>query len=256
MPPEFPLSKQNTECGADDHPCHFSRGRGFRRLAFALPAVQDRGPSTAETRSMDPATLLAFTIALTIAAALPGPGMTAIVARALAVGFWGTMPMVLGLIMGDMVFLTCTALGLAALATTFSTVFTVVKLVGAAYLLWLAWQLWTTKPHADVVEASRRPDRSAWRVALGGLTLTLGNPKTIIFYMALLPTVVDLATLTPLGYFEMAAVVFVDLIAVGAAYAAMAARARVFFRDPKARRLLDRTAGTMMAGAAVAVATR
>ena len=205
---------------------------------------------------MDPTTLLTFTIALTIAAAVPGPGMTALVARALAVGFWGTMPMVLGLILGDMVFLTCAALGLAALATTFSTVFTLVKFAGCAYLLWLAWALWTAEPHADRVEASARPEPSSWRVALAGLTLTLGNPKTIVFYMALLPTVVDLAALTPLGFAEMVVIVFVDLLAVGAAYAAMAARARRFFRDPKARRILDRTAGTMMAGAAVAVAAR
>ena len=205
---------------------------------------------------MDPTTLLAFTVALTIAAVLPGPGMTAIVARALAVGFWGTMPMVLGLILGDMVFLTCAALGLAALATSFATVFTVVKFAGAAYLLWLAWQLWNAPPHADSVEAAKRSERSTWRVVVGGLTLTLGNPKTIVFYMALLPTVVDLAALTPLGFVEMSVIVFLDLLVVGAAYAAMAARARLFFRDPKARRLLDRTAGTMMAGAAVAVAAR
>jgi len=143
-----------------------------------------------------------------------------------------------------------------ALATTFSTVFTLVKFAGCAYLLWLAWSLWTAAPHADRVEASQRPEPSSWRVALAGLTLTLGNPKTIVFYMALLPTVVDLAALTPLGFVEMVVIVFVDLLAVGAAYAAMAARARRFFRDPKARRILDRTAGTMMAGAAVAVAAR
>lgn len=205
---------------------------------------------------MDITTLVAFTIALTIAAAIPGPGMTALVARALAVGFWGTMPMILGLIMGDMVFLTCAALGLAAIAKTFATVFTVVKFAGAAYLLWLAWQLWSAKPHGDTVNAAERPEHSALRVALAGLTLTLGNPKTIIFYMALLPTVVDLGSLTALGFVEMSVIVFVDLLIVGAAYAALAARARNFFQDPAARRILDRTAGTMIAGAAVAVAAR
>lgn len=205
---------------------------------------------------MDTTTLVAFTIALTIAAAVPGPGMTALVARALAVGFWGTMPMVLGLIMGDMVFLSCAALGLAAIANTFATAFMVVKFAGCAYLLWLAWQLWATTPRGDTVNAAARPERSAWRVALAGLTLTLGNPKTIVFYMALLPTLVDLAQLTPVGFVEMVAIVFVDLLAVGAAYAALASRAREVFRDPKARRFLDRTAGTMMVGAAVAVAAR
>ncbi|TBW40441.1 LysE family translocator [Siculibacillus lacustris] len=205
---------------------------------------------------MDPTTLVAFTLALTIAAAIPGPGMTALVARALAVGFWGTMPMVVGLICGDLVFLTCAALGLSAIAQTFATVFTLVKFAGAAYLLWLAWQLWTTAPHATEVGAAARPERSPARVWLAGLTLTLGNPKTIIFYMALLPTVVDLAKLTTVGFVEMSAIVLIDLLVVGAVYAWLAARARDFFRDARARRILDRTAGAMMAGAAVAVATR
>ncbi|MBV5263753.1 LysE family translocator [Pinisolibacter aquiterrae] len=205
---------------------------------------------------MEPTTLLAFTVALTIAAMVPGPGMTALVARALAVGFWGTVPMIFGMIAGDLVFLSCAALGMAALAATFATVFTVVKFAGAAYLLWLGWQLWTAPAHTDAVAATRAPSHSPGRVFLGGLTLTLGNPKTIIFYMALLPTVVDLTSLTPLGFVELVAIVFVDLTVVGAAYAALAARARDFFRDASARRILDRTAGAMMAGAAVAVATR
>lgn len=205
---------------------------------------------------MEPATLLAFTIALTIAALVPGPGMTAVVARALAVGFWGTLPLVVGMILGDLVFLSCAALGLAALAATFATVFTVVKFAGATYLVWLAWQLWTAPPQSEAVEASRGAVRSWSRVMLGGLTLTLGNPKTIVFYMALLPTVVDLTGLTAIGYLELVAIVAVDLAIVGAVYAAAAARARDFFRDASARRILDRTAGAMMAGAAVAVATR
>lgn len=205
---------------------------------------------------MEPATLVAFTLALTIAAAVPGPGMTALVARALAVGFWGTVPMIFGMILGDLVFLTCAALGLAALAAGFATLFTVVKFAGAAYLLWLAWHLWTSAPRTDSVAAAAAPARSAGRVALGGLTLTLGNPKTIVFYMALLPTVVDLTGLRFVGYLELVAIVFVDLLIVGAVYAAAASRARDFFRDVSARRLLDRTAGAMMAGAAVAIATR
>ncbi len=205
---------------------------------------------------MEPTTLLAFTVALTIAAFLPGPGMTAVVARALAVGFRGTLPLVLGMILGDLTFLACAALGLAALANTFETVFTVVKWAGAAYLVFLAFQLWTAKPQADEVSAERGAQRSFLRVTIGGLVLTLGNPKTIVFYMALLPSVIDLATLTPVGFLELAAIVFVDLAIVGAVYAGLAAKARGFFRDAGARRILDRTAGTMMVGAAVAVATR
>jgi threonine/homoserine/homoserine lactone efflux protein len=205
---------------------------------------------------MNPTTLVTFTVALTIAAAVPGPGMTALVARALAVGFWGTVPMVLGLICGDLVFLSLTALGLAAVAQTFASVFLVVKFAGAAYLLWLGWKLWHAAPEAQTVTAQRGAERSTARVVLSGLTLTLGNPKTIVFYMALVPTLIDLADLTALGFVELMVIVAVDLLVVGLAYAALAARARDFFRDARARRILDRVAGTMMAGAAVAVATR
>ncbi len=205
---------------------------------------------------MDTTTLVTFTIALTIAAVVPGPGMTALVARALAVGFLGTVPMVLGLICGDLVFLACAALGLAAVAQTFAGVFLVVKFAGAAYLLWLGWQMWRTTPETQTVTAARGAERSSLRVALSGLTLTLGNPKTIVFYMALLPTLIDLSSLTAVGFAELVVIVAVDLAVVGLAYAALAARARDFFRDAHARRILDRIAGTMMAGAAVAVATR
>ena len=205
---------------------------------------------------MDTTTLVTFTIALTIAAVVPGPGMTALVARALAVGFLGTVPMVLGLICGDLVFLACAALGLAAVAQTFAGVFLVVKFAGAAYLLWLGWQMWRTTPETQTVTAARGAERSSLRVALSGLTLTLGNPKTIVFYMALLPTLIDLSALTAVGFVELVVIVAVDLLVVGLAYAALAARARDFFRDAHARRILDRIAGTMMAGAAVAVATR
>lgn len=205
---------------------------------------------------MEPTTLSAFAVALTVAALLPGPGMTAVVARALGHGFWGTMPLIFGMIAGDLVFLSCAALGLAALAATFATLFVVVKIAGAGYLLWLAWRLWTAEPHAERVGAARGGDRSVPRVLLGGFVLTLGNPKTIVFYMALLPTVIDLSGLTAVGFGELVAIVFADLLLVGAAYAALAAKARDVFADTSARRILDRTAGAMMAGAAVAVATR
>ena len=91
-------------------------------------------------------TLLAFALAFFVAAASPGPGMAAVVARGLGGGFRGAFPMVLGLVLGDLVFLTTAAFGLAAVARTFGALFTLVKYAGAAYLLFLAWKLWTTPP--------------------------------------------------------------------------------------------------------------
>jgi threonine/homoserine/homoserine lactone efflux protein len=203
------------------------------------------------------AELITFAVALFIAAASPGPGMTALVARALAAGVLGTVPMLVGLIVGDLLFLAATAFGLAALAHTFAGVFLAVKIAGAVYLAWLAWKLWTSPPAEIVVEGDRAAvTRFEWRGVAAGLSITLGNPKTIVFYLALLPSLIDLGSLTALGLGELAVIVVLDLALVGMAYIVAAARARVLFRNARARRILDRTAGTMMAGAALAVVAR
>ena len=201
------------------------------------------------------ATLLTFSIALAIAAATPGPGMTAIVARALGSGFERTLPMVVGLCIGDIVYFSAATFGLATIAQTFGTVFMVIKYVGAAYLVWLAFKLWTAKPHGETVAAEASTE-STLATVWAGLFLTLGNPKTMVFYLALLPSVIDLDRMTPATFVELSVVAVIILLVIGGAYAAAAARARHLFADARARRILDRTAGTMMAGAAVAVATR
>ncbi|MEJ1156864.1 LysE family translocator [Prosthecomicrobium sp. N25] len=203
---------------------------------------------------MDPATLVAFTIALALAAASPGPGVVAVVAKALGTGFRGALPMVLGLVLGDLTYLSFAAFGLAALAQTFGTVFLAVKWVGAGYLAWLAVRLWTAAPTGARLEAAG--ETGAMRTFLGGLALTLGNPKVMVFYLALLPSLVDLPALTTTGFAELAGVVVVVLLAVIGGYAAAAARARDLFRSPGTLRWLDRAAGTMMAGAAAAVVAR
>ncbi len=90
--------------------------------------------------------LLVFAGALTVAAASPGPGIAAIVARVLGRGTQGAAAFTAGLAIGDVVWLTFAVTGLAVLAQTFHGVFLVVKYAGAAYLLYLAWKLWSARP--------------------------------------------------------------------------------------------------------------
>ncbi len=79
-----------------------------------------------------------------------------------------------------MVWLTFAVLGLAALAQAFHEVFLVVKYAGAAYLLYLAYKLWTAPATAREVAAEEKTEHPA-KLLLGGLAITLGNPKTIVF---------------------------------------------------------------------------
>lgn len=203
---------------------------------------------------MDLVTLLTFSVAFAIAAASPGPGMAAVVARGLGGGFASAFPMVLGLVCGDLVFLSLAAFGLAAIAQSFGMLFTVIRWAGAAYLLYLAYKLWVAVPDPEQVKA--KAAEHPVRTVLAGLSLTLGNPKTIVFYLALLPTLVPLERITLLGFAELAAIVAVLLTLIGSAYGLAAAGAREVFRSPRALRRLNRFSGAVMAGAAAAVVAR
>lgn len=203
---------------------------------------------------MDTTSLVTFALALGLAAAIPGPGIAAVVGRALGSGFRPTLPMMAGLIAGDLVYLSAAALGLGVIAASFGSVFVVVRWLGAAYLVYLAIRLWTAKEGHGLAAVSGTG--GALSTFAAGLAVTLGNPKVILFYLAILPTIVDLGGMTARAFAEMSAVVVLDLVVVIGAYAALAARARLMFEKPSARRILNRLAGASMMGAAAAIAAR
>jgi threonine/homoserine/homoserine lactone efflux protein len=195
-----------------------------------------------------------FAAAYFAALVLPGPGVTALVARVMARGPHGTPAFVAGFVVGSLVWFAIAATGLAMLASTFATVFVAIRYAGAAYLLYLAWKLWTA-PVRPMGTASDSPEDRG-RLFLTGLAINLGNPKVIVFFLALLPTVVDLRSLTPLGFAELAAIVIAVASSVLTAYAMAAARARRLFRSTRAVRLMNRGSAAVMAGAAATIAAR
>jgi threonine/homoserine/homoserine lactone efflux protein len=197
----------------------------------------------------------AYSGALALAAAIPGPGITALVARALGSGFRSSLFMSLGLIVGDLAYLTAVVLGLAFVAQSFGLAFLAIKWLGVAYLVWLAWRFWTGGITAEKVEA-KKGEGGPCAAFVSGLVLTLGNPKTMIFYLAITPTVIDLTSITPADYGILAAITVVVLLLVLVPYLALAAQARWLLRTPRALKALNRTAAGFMAGAALAIAAR
>jgi threonine/homoserine/homoserine lactone efflux protein len=199
--------------------------------------------------------LLTFCAVYALAVATPGPGIAAIIARSLAHGFKGAPAFVAGFVIGDLVWFTIAATGLAALAKTAEMLFIGIKWVGVAYLLYLAFKLWTAP--AQRVEVRDDDGRQhGWRAFMASLMLTLANPKAILFFLALLPTVIDLASMNTLRFIEISLAIAIVLPAVLFAYVFLAARAREMFTTPKSVRRLNRGSGLAMAGAAVVVATR
>jgi threonine/homoserine/homoserine lactone efflux protein len=200
--------------------------------------------------------LLLFSLVYALAVATPGPGIAAVVARALGRGTHGAPAFIAGFLAGDLLWFTLAALGLAVLAERAHTLFVGVRFAGAAYLLYLAWRLWNA-PAAALDPGAQLPrGERPLQSFLGALALTLGNPKTMVFFLAVLPTVIELRHLTVGGFLEIALVIVLLLPCVLGAYTLLAARARVRLARPHTVRWIQRGTGAVMAGAAVAVATR
>ncbi|TPL45413.1 LysE family translocator [Mesorhizobium sp. B2-4-6] len=198
---------------------------------------------------------LAYSAALGIAAVIPGPGVTALVARALGSGFRSSLAMSFGLMLGDLTYLTAVVLGLAFVAQTFGVVFLAIKWAGVAYLAFLAWRFWTSGVTPETVE-SRKAKGGLVSSFAAGLTVTLGDPKTMIFYLAITPTIVDLKTITLADYAILAMLTVAVLFVVLVPYLVLAAKARWFLKSPRALKVLNRTAAGFMMGAAAAIAAR
>jgi threonine/homoserine/homoserine lactone efflux protein len=198
--------------------------------------------------------LLTFCAVYALAVATPGPGIAAVIARSLTHGFKGAPAFVAGFLLGDLVWFAIAATGFAALAKTAETVFVAIKWAGVVYLLYFAWKLWTAPAERVAVAGDDREHGLSAFVA--SLMLTLANPKAILFFVALLPTVVDLTTMNAVTFAQVSLAIVVVLPIVLFSYVFLAARARELFTTPRAVRRLNRSSGVAMAGAAVVVATR
>ncbi len=200
---------------------------------------------------------LVFVFALTLLGLSPGPAWAAVVTTAIGRGFPRAAAMSLGIGLGDVIFLLLAVFGLAVLAEALGSFFFVVKLLGAAYLIWLGIALWRSPPQVDLSSARSGGGLGPF---LGGFALTLGNPKVIAFYLGFLPALMDLQILTRGQLVLVTATTFSVIAGVLMAYAALAARSRQFFANDErggfARRLLGRVMGSTLIGTGVVVATR
>lgn len=202
---------------------------------------------------MDLTALVIFAGALAISAGSPGPSIAALVARVLTRGYSDVMPFLFAMWLGEAIWLACAVFGLVAIAQTFQGLFAVIKYAGIAYLLYLAWKMWTAPSTIEEHEIALRT--SPLRMFLAGFAVTIGNPKIMVFYVALLPVIIDLSQVTLLAWAELTVTMLVVLVAVDLAWVLLASRARRFIRSPRAVRLTNRAGATVMAAAAAAMAT-
>lgn len=205
----------------------------------------------------------ALVAATFIFAAIPGPGVTAVVSQALARGLRPALLWGLGIVLGDACYLLLAMLGLSWVAGQLGGAFVVPKWLGAGYLAWLGLRCFMAEKGQEAAAEAKEdpkgpkgPKGPVGKTFLGGLCVSLGNPKVIAFYCGFLPGFVDLPSLSGADMLLVAALILPTCYSVVAGYAWLGSRGHGALASGSGRtwRWARRGAGAVMLGTAVAVA--
>lgn len=196
--------------------------------------------------------MLAFFLAATVIIAIPGPSVLFVIGRALSHGRTTALASVLGNAAGCVLVLVLVALGLGTIVQSSQVAFTVLKVAGAAYLVWLGVQAIRHRDALDP-EAIAKADTgpiSAWAAGRQGALVGLTNPKVYVMFAALLPQFVAPAAGSPqLQMLVLGAVMIVVGIVSDGVWAVAAAQLRqVLTRTPRRSRAVIGTGGVLMIG--------
>lgn len=197
-------------------------------------------------------TWAAFAAATAVLLVIPGPTILLVISYALGQGWRTAFPMAVGVALGDFTAMTLSMLGVGALLATSATVFTALKWVGAAYLVYLGVKLFRA---GGSLNAEPRKDATSALKMLGHAWLvTALNPKGITFFVAFLPQFLDAKAdfWTQMLIFEATFITLAFANALG--YALIASRARSVVSNPRAIGLFNKAGGTLLIGAGIATA--
>jgi len=191
-------------------------------------------------------TLVPYLGACLLLAIVPGPTVTVIVANALARGTGAGLAIVAGTQAGFLVMTLVVALGMQALVAFMGWAFDWIKLVGAAYLVWLGWRMWHSRGELGTARAERGKSRTA--MAVEGFLVILSNPKALIFLGAFLPQFVDVTQPTFPQVMLLGLLFMLVAGSTDAIYALIAGRARNLLSAARVR-VVSRVSGlVLMAG--------
>ena len=197
-------------------------------------------------------TWLAFLLAATLIAVSPGPGAATSMSVGLRHGYWAALRAILGLQSALVIQLSIVAAGLGALLAASTTAFNIMKLLGAAYLIWLGIQKWREAPQAVEGENIAMPPSGLF---VQGLLVNLTNPKAIVFIAALTPQFIDPGRPQWLQFLILAATMCgVDTV-VMSGYALLATHLRRWLNDARAMKAQNRFFGGIFVGAGMLLAT-
>lgn len=194
--------------------------------------------------------ILTFALASIIFVMTPGPGIFASIAKAMAQGAKSVLPMSVGLALGDIIYVVLSVYGLSVLATNFHEVFVAVRIIGACYLFYLAYKMWTATPNQGERVSKPADKRDVLGSLVGGFLISISNPKVILFYVSLLPSFFPVATLNVVDTVIISVITFISVVVGIMIYAIAASYAQKQLSKPQTRRIFNRVSASLMGGAA------
>lgn len=198
--------------------------------------------------------MAAFAAGMIFWAALPGPGLAIVISRALGSGRGAGFAVIAGLVLADILFLAIAFIGLLAIAAALGPMFLIVKYAGAAYLIWRGYRLLVASGGPVAVET--QPRGALWQDVGLGLVATLGNPKAILFFGSLMPTLIDMTAVAAVDFLVLAGIVAGVSFIIYGACVLLADRTRHLLASDKAARRLRKVTGSIFIGSGVLVAAR
>ncbi|WP_375256496.1 LysE family translocator [Streptomyces sp. PKU-EA00015] len=190
---------------------------------------------------------------LALLTVVPGPDMAVVTKRAIASGTAEALRTAAGITTGLLVWGVFTVVGLAAILAASAEAYFVVKILGAAYLVFLGLQaLWQSRRSAPRTAESKTTGSGG--AYLTGLTTNVLNPKIAVFYTGLLPTLAPHGLPTAAGMGLLVLLHAALTLTWLGSYTYLVSRARSVFERPRVRRLLDRVTGVVLIGFGVRVA--
>ena len=198
---------------------------------------------------------LAFAAAAAVVIAIPGPTTLMVTGHAMSSGTRVALASLLGVALGDFTAIAASVLGLGAVLAASAEAFTILKWIGAAYLVYLGIKLWRA-PAVPLGTAAVHGGRRSMRRAIAeSFSVTLLNPKGLLFFAAFLPQFIDPHQPT-LPQVVILALTFEVLASSSLGiYILMTSRARRVMDSPRAIRIMNRAGGTMLIGAGLLTAS-
>jgi threonine/homoserine/homoserine lactone efflux protein len=183
--------------------------------------------------------------------AIPGPTILLVLSYSIAHGRRATVPVVAGVALGDSVAITLSLIGLGTLLAASAFWFTIIKWIGGAYLIYLGFLLLRGAGKPMPVPAEKTQESSVHKLFGNAFIVTALNPKSIVFFIALLPQFISVAH-PAIPQLWILGVTFVVLATIGAtSYALFAASIRRFLASPRAQKAYSLLGGSLLCGAGI-----